>query len=452
MRVDTFAAAMPTVTSVIGDRAGFHLGQTSGASRRAASWHPWAAMEQRERSGACVVAAVPGGGKSALLGALAYWSVMAGVRTLILDPSGPLARLCGIPELAGVAQATDLMNAAPGALQPYAMIGDPRPEHHLADRPDDMTDDEWQAECKVMYLRAVEATQAQRQTLCLDTLNALLPYYLTQDAAAQGALRDAVLDVPGLRTSNPNMVLRKLAAGDVTAQSVGKVLAQLSKHPQVRLIFPDGTGTPDVLRDDLLLQVLTMRGVVLPSQGKPRAEWSTAETIGVPLLNLAAHLAAQYVYAKPLHERALFEMDDAWALMLIAAGRALVGTLARDSRKLDLRSVFSSQDVVDILANADIDNHLDCSFIGRTEGLAAQEAACRVQRVPLGVGYEAVYGTLSPRERGTTDHIGARQFVWNDGDGGIEKVTIHVPDAVLSAVNTTADPAQARPRLRAVSA
>ena len=67
--------------------------------------------------------------------------------------------------------------------------------------------------------------------------------------------------------------------------------------------------------------------------------------------------------------------------------------------------------------------------------------------VPEGVGYEAIFGTLSrPSREGKR---GAREFVFSDGTGSIERIRMDMSahPALLEALSTTADPEKARNRL-----
>jgi len=67
--------------------------------------------------------------------------------------------------------------------------------------------------------------------------------------------------------------------------------------------------------------------------------------------------------------------------------------------------------------------------------------------VPEGVGYEAIFGTLSrPSREGKR---GAREFVFSDGTGSIERsrMDMSAHPELLEALSTTADPEKARNRL-----
>src|SRR5262249_59668347 len=100
MSVVTAAAAVPAATAAVGDRRGVHIGETCTASRRPVMWDPWYAMEVREKSGLTPIVGDLGSGKSTLVGQIVYKTVRQRVPWVILDPSGPLARLCQLPEIA----------------------------------------------------------------------------------------------------------------------------------------------------------------------------------------------------------------------------------------------------------------------------------------------------------------------------------------------------------------
>jgi len=57
----------------------------------------------------------------------------AGARWTVLDPSGPLAELTRLPELAPFSRHINLLRADPGILNPYRVVAEPRFEHFVDD-------------------------------------------------------------------------------------------------------------------------------------------------------------------------------------------------------------------------------------------------------------------------------------------------------------------------------
>ena len=129
MPVKLLAAAVPQAASTVGDRRGDLIGRTAGTSRRPVFLDLHFPMEVRERSGLAVFVAEPGGGKSTLLGALGYLAARRGVQVTLLDPSGPLARLCQMPELRPFSRVLNLTGSEQGTLAPYALIPTPQRQH-----------------------------------------------------------------------------------------------------------------------------------------------------------------------------------------------------------------------------------------------------------------------------------------------------------------------------------
>ena len=87
------AAGVPMASSQVGDRRGPYVGYTAGSSRRAVMFDTHYATEEKETSGLVPVVGGLGAGKSVLLGQITYEAVRAGIPSVVLDPSGPLARL-----------------------------------------------------------------------------------------------------------------------------------------------------------------------------------------------------------------------------------------------------------------------------------------------------------------------------------------------------------------------
>ncbi len=172
------ASAVPTATAEVGDRRGILLGETCTATRRPVAWDPWMAQEIRDGSGLTALVAGLGGGKSFLGGGIVYKTLRAGAYWTLLDPSGPLARLCDLPELRPYARPINLLNAQPGILNPYRVVPEPMLEHFYDEEDPERS---WRRE------KALVA--ATRRRLVLDVLSGLVPYEVSrlpqnQDRAA----------------------------------------------------------------------------------------------------------------------------------------------------------------------------------------------------------------------------------------------------------------------------
>jgi len=125
----------------------------------------------------------------------------------------------------------------------------------------------------------------------------------------------------------------------------------------------------------------------------------------------------------------------------------LIDRLARDSRKFNVRALFASQLAGDLLRVSGFASLVNAVFVGRTDDEEAQVDALRLLRVPTGVGYEQMLGTLSPRPRhDDRPDDTPRQFVFADGHGGVEKIRIDMEAPHLAhlaaALDTNPDAAR----------
>ena len=205
--------------------------------------------------------------------------------------------------------------------------------------------------------------------------------------------------------------------------------------------------SPDTSRDDpwqadrdYRLTVLTMQGMTLPRPGSPREEWTDAESLAVELLNLASWLTQRTIYDADRNLRKGVALDETHFLSQVPTGKVLIDRLARDSRKFNVRALFASQLAGDLLRVSGFASLVNAVFVGRTDDEQAQSEALRLLRVPTGVGYEQMLGTLSPRPRhDDRPDDTPRQFVFADGHGGVEKIRIDLEAPHLEHVREALD-------------
>ncbi|MGW0518362.1 ATP-binding protein [Crossiella sp. NPDC003009] len=414
------ASAVPTATAEVGDRRGILLGETCTATRRPVAWDPWMAQEVRESSGLTAMVAGLGGGKSFLGGGVVYKTLRAGAYWTILDPSGPLAKLCDLPELRPYARPINLLNAQPGILNPYRVVAEPMLEHFTDE---DDPERAWRRE------RALAA--ATRRRLVLDVLNGLLPYEVARMPQTRIVLLRAVRAVGGRATAHPGLVFDALRrdAGEHHEHAV--VVADFLDEMRERmsLLIPERDADPYSETRDDRLTVLTMAGLTLPKDGVGREHWTDAEALGVEMLNLAAWLTQRSIYERPKDMRKGVWIDEAFFLSEVPTGRVLMNRFARDSRKWNVRVLLSSQIPADFLKIQGFVSLLDSVFVGRLDDEHAQADALRLLKVPVGAGYEQVVASLGRRPGGvrtsnTERDRSPRQFIFGDGAGGVERIRI----------------------------
>ncbi|WP_433277076.1 ATP-binding protein [Pseudonocardia xinjiangensis] len=443
------ASAVPAATASVGDRRGIMIGETCTATRRPVAWDPWLAQEVRRASGLTAVVGGLGSGKSFLTGVIVYKTLRAGARWTVLDPSGPLAELTRLPELAPFSRHINLLRADPGILNPYRVVAEPRPEHFLDEEDPERA---WRRE------RSLAA--ATRRRLVLDVLTGLLPYDVARLPHTRIVLLRAVREVGGATDRHPGQVIdalrRHARDGEDHAGVVADFLEERRELPQAALLFPD-TSRDDPWQADreYRLTVLTMQGMTLPRPGSPREEWTDGESLAVELLNLASWLTQRTIYDADRNLRKGVALDETHFLSQVPTGKVLIDRLARDSRKFNVRALFASQLAGDLLRVSGFASLVNAVFVGRTDDEEAQSEALRLLKVPTGVGYEQMLGTLSPRPRhDDRPDDTPRQFIFADGHGGVEKIRIDLEAPHLEHVREALDtnPDASRVSVRGVPA
>ncbi|WP_211261369.1 ATP-binding protein [Pseudonocardia acaciae] len=360
---------------------------------------------------------------SFLTGLIVYKTLRAGAQWTVLDPSGPLAELTRLPELAPFSRHINLLRADPGILNPYRVVAEPKIEHFLEDAVD-------AEDAERAWRRERSLAAATRRRLVLDVLTGLLPFDVARLPHTRIVLLRAVREVGGAPDRDPAQVIevlrRHAREGEEHAGVVADFLAERRELPQAALLFPDETREDPWHADrEYRLTVLTMQGMTLPRPGSPREEWTDGESLAVELLNLASWLTQRTIYDANRNLRKGVALDESHFLSQVPTGKVLIDRLARDSRKFNVRALFASQLAGDLLRVSGFASLVNAVFVGRTDDDQAQAEALRLLRVPTGVGYEQMLGTLSPRPRhDDRPDDTPRQFVFADGHGGVEKIRI----------------------------
>ncbi|WP_433345172.1 ATP-binding protein [Micromonospora sp. CA-111912] len=427
MPVNLLAAALPQAASTVGDRRGDLIGRTAGTCRRPVFLDMHFPMEVRERSGLAVFVAEPGGGKSTLLGALGYLAARRGVQVTLLDPSGPLARLCNMPELRPYSRVLNLTGSEQGTLAPYALIPTPLRSEFSTGATGDRE-----------FAIAISNARAERRMLVQDICMMLVPPQVAREASTATLFRHAVRQVPAEETSTLDDVVACLGQLDADAgKELANLLLDTAEMPLAMLFF--GRPPEGLLGADAALTVITMAGLRLPDLKIEREYWSAEEALALPMLHTAHRLAVRRCYGGSMSSRKLVGLDEAHFMEGWRSGRSFLVRLARDSRKWNLAALVASQNPRDILG-LDVQNLVSTVFVGRiAEDAEIASEALRLLRVPVNDGYEATLASLSTADATSAVRLGFREFVMRDVDGRVQKVRVDVSyvDGLLDHLDTT---------------
>ncbi|MFB9333132.1 ATP-binding protein [Actinoplanes octamycinicus] len=432
MPVKLLAAALPQAASTVGDRRGDLIGRTAGTCRRPVFLDLHFPMEVRERSGLGVFVAEPGGGKSTLMGALGYLNARRGVQVTLLDPSGPLARLCQMPELRPYSRVLNLTGSEQGTLAPYALIPTPIRSEFSTGAAGDRE-----------YEIAVSNARAERRMLVQDICSMLVPPQVAKEASTATLLRHAVRQVPAEETSTLDDVVTTLQGlDDDEGRELANLLLDTAEMPLALLFF--GRPPQHLLGADAALTVITMAGLRLPDLKIEREYWSAEESLALPMLHTAHRLAVRRCYGGSMSSRKMVGLDEAHFMEGWRSGRSFLVRLARDSRKWNLAALVASQNPRDILG-LDVQNLVSTVFVGRiAEDQEIASEALRLLRVPVHDGYEATLASLSQVDTSSQSRLGFREFVMRDVDGRVQKVRVDVSyvEGLLEHLDTTPGTAQ----------
>src|SRR6478672_11447013 len=268
------AAAGPAVTSMAGDRRGWNIGPSS-LDTSPLMFDFWRNMAEYDVSGLFPIISGLGGGKTNLLGMIVAKTGASGIPWCVIDPAGRLGRLGRTAQLRKVSRNVDLLNGAPGSLNPYALVREPQ----LTDfETVDLTEvDDTEAAglglrieelhtakvsdldpTKVAKLRQRRYRQARnraaaiRTRLCMDSLLQILPaaFAVTSPDAGHVATElrlaaQAVADPAGRfkgRPQHPGLIIEALRESSTDHRAVAlataDLLASLAQEPQPSLLFP----------------------------------------------------------------------------------------------------------------------------------------------------------------------------------------------------------------------
>ncbi|MEP6696498.1 MAG: ATP-binding protein [Pseudonocardiales bacterium] len=397
-----FAAGLPHVSSMVGDGVGPYLGYTCGTARRAVMFDPHYTTEVMKSSGLVVIGGTPGSGKSNLIGVVSYLSARRGIPTVVLDPSGPLAALTAMPELAAHSRHIDLTRAAPGALNPYALIPPPRRNQFDSDR-------DWRD--------AVIAAEQERKLLATDVCRMLLPDDVLTRGGTSTMLGGAIRAVGGGAGSDLWAVIDFLES-ETGGAEIAANLRDAADLSLARLFFPDRSSRVEHQTPvDTVLTVLTMPGIVLPPEHVARAHWTLPEMLAVPLMHLATYYTTRVIYGLPMADRKVVCLDENHLFKATGSGRALFTRLGRDSRKHNACVLAGSQNPADVL-DENVANFVKVAFVGRIEDEQTARESLRMLKVPADCGYERVLGTFP---------VGGapyREFLMRDAFGRVDRIRI----------------------------
>lgn len=408
LRIPFLACAMPNVSSSIGDRRGPYMGFTHGGVFQ---HDPFFATEGRTTGrgqNMHAIVSTLGGGKSVLAGLIVYLNTRRGIKTIVSDPSGPLARIATLPEIAPYAQVIDLLKGRSGVLSPASLVREPDPSDF--DAPG-------------LYAEARQEAQAERRNLTLEMARRALPADLYAAPATQRALAAAGRAYSArssweTTTTFWDLIRALEVLDDPHALVVADGLRDASTAPLLRLMFPpEGGELPSAQVYDKVLTIITTPGIQRPADGVLRTDWNAREVGADAILRLVGLFTERLIFAKDRNERAAAVFDEAEMITDSAAGRSMFSRLGRDHSKHNVAVYLMVKSISDQMMDGELRNFIASVFAGR---MANAQPALEALKL-LGLEDPAHAQTLM-----SLSEVQAGQFVHLDVEGQIGAVQIDI--------------------------
>jgi hypothetical protein len=377
------AAGVPNLEARVGSPSGPMLGHTMTRPATPVLWEPTHGPSIN-RSGLSLIMASLGGGKSVLSALIADQAAWGGARVVIIDPSGPMARLATMPHLRGHVRVMDLLNAERGVLNPYLLVPDPQRSDYATEG---------------AFVTASTEAVAERRALMADVIGMLLPPVYTSGVNGGEVLlriQAAVFDAPGHYGASPWDVITVLDRAGGLGVDIARALRAVADNRGANLIFPwEGDDPGDLTTDDAVTIVTTPGLRPAPPEAADSAHRTWEETIAGPIFSLAAWLAQRAMYSGAGAK--CIVLDEASLSGGASSMRALMVRGSRDSRKHNAALVIASQNPGDFTRiSPEIANLADSGFVGRMESQTAAEDALRVLGLPLDAGLQRLVRRLEP--------------------------------------------------------
>ncbi|MFR0563601.1 ATP-binding protein [Lacticaseibacillus paracasei] len=257
-----------------------------------------------------------GGGKSFSNNLLVYYAVLYGAQALILDPKS---------ERTGWAENLDFM-------------GD---EINIVN----LTSEEQNRGLLDPYI--ILSNLKDSESLAVDTLT-FLTGISSRDADRFPTLRKAIRAVTQAPEPGLLKVIDELRREDTPiARNIAVHIESFTDYDFAALLFSDGTARRTIALDRKI-NIVQIADLVLPDADKTQEEYITAEMLSVAMLMIISTFAIDFIH----QDRAQFkivDLDEAWAFLNVAQGKALSMKLIREGRSMNAGVYLVTQNADDLL-------------------------------------------------------------------------------------------------------
>lgn len=322
-------------TQALGEREGIYVGYNVDTGRNVFIKPDLAAQGLKGTVTNALSAAFLGslgGGKSFSNNLLVYYAVLYGAQALILDPKSE--RTDWAKNLDFMQDDINIVNltseeANRGLLDPYIILSNPKDSESLA--VDTLT-----------FLTGISSRDAER----FPTL--------------RKAIRNVTLDPqPGLL----KVITELRREGTPIANNIADHIESFTDYDFAALLFSDGSTRRSIALDRKI-NIIQIADLVLPDADKSQEEYITAETLSVAMLMIISTFAIDFIHADRSQFK-IVDLDEAWAFLNVAQGKALSMKLIREGRSMNAGVYLVTQNANDLL-DEKMKNNIGMKFAFRS--------------------------------------------------------------------------------------
>lgn len=273
-----------------------------------------------------------GGGKSMSINTLLYYSVLFGAQALILDPKSERGGWKeSLPEIADeiniVSLTADENNR--GMLDPFVIMRDLEDAASLTVE-------------LLTFLTGITSRDGERFPILWKAIQAV------KNSEKRGLI----------------CVMDKLREdGSAVALSIAEHIESFRDYNFAKLLFSDGE-TKNTITLEKQLNIVQIADLVLPDKDTAQIDYTTTELLSVAMLIVISTFALDFIKS----DRCVFKLvclDEAWALLRVAQGKALANKLVRTGRSMNSGVYFLTQNADDV-SDENIKNNIGMKFAFRS--------------------------------------------------------------------------------------
>ena len=147
------------------------------------------------------------------------------------------------------------------------------------------------------------------------------------------------------------------------AENLARHIEGFCDYDFAQLLFSDGSVKETICLDKQM-NIIQVQDLVLPGKETPPSEYSSTERLSVAMLIAISSFALNFIYS----DRSIFKdvvVDEAWSMLGVAQGKALVGKMIRAGRSMNAGTHILTQNSEDV-GDEKMKNNIGAKFAFRS--------------------------------------------------------------------------------------